>query len=65
MATCYYFPFAKIPKTDNPTHLQENIDLFDWTLSDNDMASLSAATSPAVAGVGTGADAVSGDCSIA
>lgn len=54
-----------IPKTDNPVHLQENIDLFDWTLSDADMATLSAATSPAVAGVGTGAAAVSGDCTIA
>ena len=54
-----------IPKTDNPVHLQENIDLFDWTLSPEDMAALSAATTPTVAGVGTGAAAVSGDCSIA
>ena len=34
-----------IPKTDNPVHLRENIDLFAWTLSDADMATLSAATS--------------------
>ena len=54
-----------IPKTDNPVHLRENIDLFAWTLSDADMATLSAATSPAVAGVGTGAAATSGDCTIA
>lgn len=54
-----------IPKTDNPVHLRENIDLFAWTLSGADMATLSAATSPAVAGVGTGAAATSGDCTIA
>jgi diketogulonate reductase-like aldo/keto reductase len=54
-----------IPKTDNPVHLQENIDLFDWTLSEADMTRLTAATGPAVAGVGTGAAAVSGDCTIA
>ena len=53
-----------IPKTDSPDHLRENIDLFSWTLSDADMQALTAATSPAVAGVGTGAAAVSGDCSI-
>jgi len=53
-----------IPKTDKLDHLKDNIDLFDWTLSEADMDSLSAATSPAVAGSGTGAAAVSGDCSI-
>jgi diketogulonate reductase-like aldo/keto reductase len=44
-----------IPKSNNPAHLASNIDLFDFELSDEDMAALSAATEPA-------ADA--GDCDV-
>lgn len=54
-----------IPKTDAVAHLQQNIDIFDWELDADDMARLSAATAPAVAGVGTGVNATSGDCTIA
>ena len=50
-----------IPKTNNPQYLAENIDLFDWTLSDDEMALLTAATKPPVAGDAEG----SGDCPIA
>jgi len=50
-----------IPKSSNPKHIAENLDLFSWTLADNDMAALTAATKPAVAGGG----GVSGDCSVA
>lgn len=54
-----------IPKTDSPKHAAENIDLFGWTLSDADMAALTAATSPAVAGApGPGGEPVSGDCGV-
>jgi diketogulonate reductase-like aldo/keto reductase len=35
-----------IPKSDNPAHLASNLDLFHFTLSDKDMASLAAATKP-------------------
>lgn len=35
-----------IPKSSSPTHLAENIDLFKFTLSDKDMATLGAATKP-------------------
>lgn len=45
--------------------ISQNLDLFSWTLSDEDMAALSAATVPAVAGAkGPSGEAVSGDCSI-
>jgi len=48
-----------VPKSSNPKHLAEDFDLFSFTLSDAQMARLTAATTPA-----TGAD-VSGDCSVA
>lgn len=53
-----------IPKTHTRAHLLENVDLFDWTLSDEDMATLTAATSPPVAG-NPGPPATSGDCTVA
>lgn len=53
-----------IPKTNSVPYMLENIDLFDWELSDVDVATLNAATSPAVAGDGTGPDATSGDCAV-
>lgn len=55
-----------IPKTANPVHMRENIDLFDWNLDDDEMARLTAATTPAVAGAkGPGGEPVSGDCGVA
>lgn len=52
-----------IPKSDSPKHQLENIDLFgDWQLSDEDMAALTAATSPPVSGGPGPTD--SGDCGI-
>jgi diketogulonate reductase-like aldo/keto reductase len=51
-----------IPKTDSPKHLAENLDLFTWSLTESEMAALTAAKSPAVAGAG---DGTSGDCTIA
>jgi len=48
-----------VPKSSNPKHLAEDFDLFSFTLSDAQMARLTAATTPA-----TGAD-MSGDCSVA
>ena len=54
-----------IPKSANPDHQRENLDLFGWTLSDDEMRQLSAATKPQVAGdAGPGGLAVSGDCSV-
>lgn len=54
-----------IPKTFNPTHLRQNMDLFDWTLYGEDMHALTQATTPAVAGAsGPGGVPVSGDCDI-
>ena len=50
-----------IPKSANPKHLAENLDMFDWTLSDEDMKTLTQQTKPPVAG---GPGGVSGDCSI-
>jgi len=52
-----------IPKTDKREHMLENVDLFDWTLNDDDMATLTAATSPAVAG-DAGPPPTSGDCTV-
>ena len=52
-----------IPKTHKVEYMKQNVDLFDWELSDIDMAALSAATSPAVAG-DDGPPATSGDCSV-
>lgn len=52
-----------IPKSTSKAHLQSNMALFDFSLSDDEMRRLSAATSP---GVGGGPnDQESGDCSIA
>lgn len=54
-----------IPKSSNPVHIAQNLDLFDWTLSDEDMATLTAAVKPAVAGdVGPSGEPVSGDCDV-
>lgn len=44
-----------IPKSDDEDHLASNIDLFSFTLSDEDMAALSAATKP---------EATGGDCDV-
>ena len=49
-----------IPKTSNPVHMRQNLDLFDWTLDADDMKQLTEATKPAVAG----AKGASGDCSV-
>ncbi|CAK8995054.1 NAD(P)H-dependent 6'-deoxychalcone synthase, partial [Durusdinium trenchii] len=51
-----------IPKTANPAHMEENADLFSWSLSNDDMATLTHATSPPVTGGGDGL--TSGDCKI-
>jgi len=53
-----------IPKSSNPTHIAQNLDLFSWTLSDADMAALTAHPKPAVAGDMEGGVAVSGDCDV-
>uniref|UniRef100_A0A7S1HRI9 NADP-dependent oxidoreductase domain-containing protein n=1 Tax=Eutreptiella gymnastica TaxID=73025 RepID=A0A7S1HRI9_9EUGL len=50
-----------IPKSQSPKHLKDNLDLFDWALTDAEMQALSAAVSPAVAGDGQGN---SGDCAV-
>lgn len=50
-----------IPKSDKLLHLKENMDLFDFTLSDAEMDELTAATSPGVAG---SSPEDSGDCGI-
>jgi diketogulonate reductase-like aldo/keto reductase len=39
-----------IPKSSNPKHLAANFDVFDFTLSDEEMTRLSAATTPAETG---------------
>jgi 2,5-diketo-D-gluconate reductase A len=53
-----------IPKAKNPLYIKQNMDLFSWELSAEDMVALSAATSPSVAGGAVGPPATSGDCSI-
>jgi diketogulonate reductase-like aldo/keto reductase len=52
-----------IPKTDKKEHLLANMDLFGWELSTSEMATLTQADSPAVAGAG-GNPPVSGDCTL-
>ena len=49
-----------IPKTKNLAYMAENIDLFDWELTDAEMAQLTSQTKPAVAGDAEG----SGDCPV-
>lgn len=49
-----------LPKASRADYQQENIDLFDWELSEEDMAALTAHATPAVAGDAEG----SGDCPI-
>jgi len=51
-----------IPKTDKAQHMKENMDLFDWKLSAQDMATLTNANSPPVAGP---SPTSSGDCAVA
>ena len=50
-----------IPKTSTKAFMVENLDLFDWELTAAEMATLDAASSPAVAG---DPDGSSGDCKI-
>lgn len=49
-----------IPKTQNPNHIQQNMQIFDFMLSDVDMSALTHATVPAVGGGPGPSD--SGDC---
>lgn len=49
-----------IPKSNNEAHLKANMELFDWTLSDEDMNTLTQSKTPAVCGGYNGID--SGDC---
>ena len=51
-----------IPKTDNSEHLAQNLDLFDWKLSDADMKLLTDSQTPVAAG--GGGDGTSGDCGL-
>ena len=54
-----------IPKSSDPVHIAQNLDLFSWTLSDDDMAALTAAVKPPVAGdFSPSGEATSGDCDI-
>ena len=52
-----------IPKTHSLQHMLDNADLWGWELDQDDMARLTAATQPAVAG-DPGPPATSGDCSV-
>jgi len=47
-----------VPKSSNPAHLHQDLDLFSFDLTEDEMAQLSAATSPA------SAEPVSGDCQL-
>lgn len=51
-----------IPKSSNPVHQKENMELFDFKLTEEEMAQLTAAKTPAVGG-GNGPND-SGDCEI-
>jgi len=51
-----------IPKSSDPAHIKQNMEIFDFTLTEDEMAQLSAATSPAVGGGPSPTD--SGDCGI-
>jgi len=52
-----------IPKSQNPVHLRQNMDLFDFELTSEEMARLTAATTPATAAGPNPHD--SGDCGVA
>jgi diketogulonate reductase-like aldo/keto reductase len=51
-----------LPKSSNPTHIAENMDLFTWNLTEAEMAKLSASPTPPVGGGPSSTD--SGDCGI-
>lgn len=51
-----------IPKSSNPAHMKQNMELFDFNLTEDEMAKLTAATTPAVGGGPSATD--SGDCGI-
>jgi len=51
-----------IPKSSNAAHIKQNMEIFDFTLTAEEMAALTAATSPAVGGGPSPSD--SGDCGI-
>jgi len=51
-----------IPKSSNPAHIKQNMEIFDFNLTADEMAQLTASTSPAVGGGPSATD--SGDCSI-
>mmetsp|Transcript_7654 Transcript_7654/g.18938 ORF Transcript_7654/g.18938 Transcript_7654/m.18938 type:complete len:318 (+) Transcript_7654:85-1038(+) len=51
-----------LPKSSNPQHQAENMDLFSWNLTEAEMARLSASTTPPVGGGPSDTD--SGDCGI-
>lgn len=50
-----------IPKSHDLAHIRDNLDLFSWALSDDDMRQLTDARTPAVSG---GGDGTSGDCAV-
>jgi len=51
-----------IPKSDNPKHILQNVQLFDFELSDEDMSALTSSPTPPVCGGGDGK--TSGDCGL-
>jgi len=51
-----------IPKSSNPVHIKQNMEIFDFKLTADEMAELTAATTPAVGGGPSATD--SGDCGI-